>query len=90
MPPSPHTLLPPTQIRAKLTSAHQEVVSILASTRVFFEADSEEVLREWVRFTQAVDKRLEEALRAAVRRSLLDLSRLINGDKKQPVQPIFR
>jgi hypothetical protein len=35
-----------------------------------FEGDGEEVQREWVRFTQRVDKRLEEALRATVKRSL--------------------
>jgi hypothetical protein len=43
-----------------------------------------------VRYTQAAERRLEEALRGCVRRSLLELSRLVNGDKKQPVQPIFR
>lgn len=54
-----------------------------------FEADSEEVQREWVRYTQKVDKRMEEALRHTVKRSLQELSRLLNGDKKTEVQPIF-
>lgn len=55
-----------------------------------FEADSEEVQREWVRFTQRVDKRLEEALRTTVKRSLQALSRLLNGDSKTEVMPLFR
>ena len=46
--------------------------------------------REWVGFTQSVDKKLEEALRHTVKRSLQELSRLLNGDSKTEVLPIFR
>ncbi len=35
-----------------------------------FEADSEEVQREWVKYTQKVDKKLEDALRHTVKKSL--------------------
>jgi hypothetical protein len=36
-----------------------------------------------------VDDNVEEALRAAVRRSLSRLARLLLGDKKADVQPLF-
>ena len=36
-----------------------------------------------------VDKRLEEALRHTVKRSLQELSRVLNGDKKTEVVPVF-
>ncbi len=48
-----------------------------------FEADSEEVQREWVRFTQKIDKKLEDALRHTVKKSLQVQSltqALTNGD----------
>lgn len=54
-----------------------------------FETDSEDVQREWVRYTQKVDKKMEEALRHTIKRSLQELSRLLNGDNKTEVQPIF-
>ncbi len=36
-----------------------------------------------------VDDKVEEALRAGVRRSLAKLARLLLGDKKAEVQPLF-
>lgn len=47
-----------------------EIRSTLASMAKVFEQDGEEVQREWVRFTAKVDKKLEEALRHTVKRSL--------------------
>jgi len=50
--------------------AHAGIDAALREMHAAFEGDGEEVQREWVRFTQRVDKRLEEALRATVKRSL--------------------
>ena len=36
-----------------------------------------------------VDKKLEDALRTAVRRSLQEMSRALNGDKRLEVAPLF-
>lgn len=44
-------------------------VTIFSITQVF-DSDSEEVQREWVKFTQKVDKKMEDALRYTVKRSL--------------------
>ncbi len=37
-----------------------------------------------------VDKKLEDALRHTVKRSLQELSRILNGDAKTEVLPVFR
>jgi hypothetical protein len=58
------------QAKEQLVRAHAEVKDTLSAMYKYFEADSEEVQREWVRFTQKVDKRLEDALRTTVKRSL--------------------
>jgi dynein heavy chain len=71
-------------------SAYEEIRRTLEEIYTFFEGDSEDVQREWVRFTQSVDKKLEDALRHTVKRSLQELSRLLNGDSKTEVLPIFR
>lgn len=42
------------QAKARLVRAHAEVVEVLAGLYVPFQDDSEEVQREWVRFTQKV------------------------------------
>lgn len=56
----------------------------------FFESDGEEVQREWVRFTAKIDKKVEGVLHHAVKRSLQELNRLLNGDSKTEVLPVFR
>lgn len=71
-------------------SSFREIQTTLAEVHVFFEADSEDVQREWVKFTVKVDKKVEDALRHTVKRSLQELSRLLNGDSKTEVLPIFR
>ena len=46
--------------------------------------------REWRRHVREVDAAVEEALRQTIKRSLLELSRAISGDKKTEVQPLFQ
>ena len=74
------SLFPPLQAKALLIDAHAGIDAALKEMHTAFEPDGEEVQREWVRFTQRVDKKLEDALRATVKRSLQALSRLLNGD----------
>jgi dynein heavy chain len=82
--------MPALQCKTRLVSAHADIKAALEQMYGFFEADGEEVQREWVRFTQQVDAQLEAALRHTVKRSLQELSRLLNGDSKTEVLPIFR
>jgi dynein heavy chain len=78
------------QAKERLVGSVQEIQQTLAELHVYFEADSEDVQREWVKFTAKVDRKVEGALRHTVKRSLQELSRLLNGDSKTEVLPIFR
>lgn len=58
------------QVKEKLVASVGEIREIMASIYRVFEADSEEVQREWVKYTQKVDKKMEDALRYTVKKSL--------------------
>ena len=57
-------------MREKLVHAVDEIRSVMTSIHEIFKSDSEEVQREWIRFTQKVDKKMEEALRHTIKKSL--------------------
>ena len=42
------------QVQERFRSAYQEVKTTMAQLYSFFQADSEEVQREWLKFTQKV------------------------------------
>ena len=44
----------------------------------------------WLKYTKKMDTMLEEAFRLNVKWSLQELSRAINGDGKNPPNPLFR
>jgi len=50
---------------------------------------SSEVQREWKSQIGQIDKSLEQALKSAVKRSLQELSKAINGDSKTDPQQLF-
>lgn len=78
------------QAKHRLFQDFQEVQHTLAEMHTFFESDSEEVQREWVRFTAKIDKKVQAVLHHAVKRSLQELNRLLNGDSKTEVLPVFK
>jgi dynein heavy chain len=51
----------------------------MKSTYEVFKEDSLEVQREWLQFTEKIDKMVEQALRQTVKKSLQELSKAING-----------
>jgi dynein heavy chain len=78
------------QAKERLMSSFKEIQQTLAELHDLFAGDGEEVQREWVKFTVKADKKVEDALRHTVKRSLQEMSRLLNGDSKTEVLPIFR
>lgn len=48
-----------------------------------------QVQQQWLMFTERLDDAMLSALRLAVKRSLAELSRAINGDTKTEVLPLF-
>merc|ERR1712190_313706 len=49
-----------------------------------------EIQREWKTYVEKVDKRIEEALKKAVKTSLQELCKALNGDNKTEPAPLFR
>ena len=58
------------QVKERVVQAVEEIREVMATIYRVFENDSEEVQREWVKYTQKVDKKMEEALRYTVKKSL--------------------
>ena len=56
----------------------------------FFKFQNFQIQNQWVRFTDKIDKMVEEALRINAKWSLQELSRAINGDGKNTPNPLFR
>ncbi|KAI9004259.1 dynein heavy chain and region D6 of dynein motor-domain-containing protein [Gaertneriomyces semiglobifer] len=83
-------------IRDKLTAVHENVQNTLQSTYENFRNDGKEIYGHWVRYIEKVDGMVEEALRSAVRRSLQEINKAINGeglktrDTTAEVQPLFK
>jgi dynein heavy chain len=76
-------------MKDKLEKLHKEIQELAKSTYEVFRYDSAEVQREWISFTEKIDKVVEGALRQTVKRSLQELSKAINGDGKSEVYPLF-
>ena len=55
-----------------------------------FKGDGGEVQGHWVRYTERMDRMVEEAFRLNVKWSLQALSRAINGDGKTSPNPLFK
>ena len=78
------------KVTKKFTTAHEEMRKELSRTfKRTFAHDSENVQREWAELRRKIDKKLEDALRTSVKRSLQELSKALNGDKKLDVVPLF-
>lgn len=73
------------QMKAFLTETSQSFTESMKKIYSIFESDSDEVQREWVRFANRVDSKLETALKKCVRRSLQLISKCLNGEKRKEV-----
>lgn len=78
-----------TEIRQRLDASHVAIKNELCEMYHNFKDGSPEVQREWREFVREVDRELEVALRLAIKRSLQELSRAINGDAKTEPQQLF-
>lgn len=78
------------KMRDKFGLAYSEICSTLQQVYAsVFARDSDEVQAEWQNYMRRVDRQFEDALRHAIKRSLQELNRVINGDKKTEVVPVF-
>jgi dynein heavy chain, axonemal len=53
-----------------------------------FRNDGREVYTHWIKYIQKIDTRIEDAARATVKKSLLEISKAINGEGKN--HPLFK
>ncbi|KAK3095642.1 hypothetical protein FSP39_017066 [Pinctada imbricata] len=75
---------------AKLRSIHMEIVRTMKKTHEIFKGDGSEVQQHWIRYTEKMDRMVEEAFRLNIKWSLQELSKAINGDGKSAPNPLFR
>jgi dynein heavy chain, axonemal len=78
------------RIGDKLERLHSEIRVTLADLCKLFAGDSQESAKELDKFIMFADGKVQESLSMALRRSLQELSRAINGDKRTEPQRIFR
>jgi len=77
-------------VQTRLQLVFNEIISTMRKIYTFFKQDGAEVQMHWLRYTKKMDAMLEEAFRLNVKWSLQELSRAINGDGKNPPNPLFR
>ncbi|CAJ1086733.1 dynein heavy chain 2%2C axonemal-like [Xyrichtys novacula] len=73
-----------------IRSAHQGIVDTMTRIHSTFSKDGPEVKEHWVKFTEKVDKMVQEALRINIKHSMEKLSKAINGDSKTSPNPLFK
>ncbi len=78
------------RIGDKLERLHSEIRQTLAELCKLFAGDSLESAKELDKFIMFADAKVQESLSMALRKSLQELSRAINGDKRTEPQRIFR
>jgi len=66
-----------------------EIQEILSETYDNFVFQRPEIQKVWFRFVSKVDEQIEEALKRAVKISLLELQKVIGDDKVTPI-PVFK
>ncbi|XP_048588102.1 dynein axonemal heavy chain 2 isoform X2 [Nematostella vectensis] len=77
-------------VQTRLQVAHVEIVGTMKNTHEVFKNDGQEVQAHWLRYTEKMDRMVEEAFRLNVKWSLQELSRAINGDGKSIPNPLLR
>ena len=76
-------------IKAKFSSLVKDIKDVMSTTYETFANDSDDVQEEWMKYTEKVDKKMSDALKQTVKKSLQELLRALNGDAKTEVTPVF-
>lgn len=78
-------------VSAKLSELYDHIEYTLKTVHeIFKKDDSEEVKREWNELIKRMYLMVKEAFRLNVKNSLLELSKVINGDGKSTPNPLFK
>ena len=82
-------------IKSKFVQAHQDIKQVLEQSFEAFKNDGKEVYQHWLKYIEKVDGMVEESLRITFKKSLLEISKAINGEGKNreggvEVHPLFK
>ena len=77
-------------MQKKLKETHESIIATLRQSYDVYKNDGAEVQQHWHRYTEKMDRMLEEAFRLNIKWSLQELSKAINGDGKSAPNPLFR
>ena len=77
-------------VLGRMREIYMEVLQKMRRMSEVFVSDGGEVHLHWVKYTERMDRMVEEALRLNVKWSLQELSRAINGDGKTSPNPLFK
>jgi dynein heavy chain len=78
------------KVEKQLTLSAEKITELLLSSYQYFESQGADIQREWRHYVEKVDRRVEDALKRAVKTSLQELCRALNGDTKAEAVPLFR
>jgi len=78
------------EVRQEFSKSLHKITELMLSSYTFFESHPPDIQREWKSYIDKVDKRIEEALKKAVKASLQDLCKALNGDTKTEPSPLFK
>ncbi|KAJ1531260.1 hypothetical protein HK405_001362, partial [Cladochytrium tenue] len=82
-------------VQSKLSFYHKTIVDTLEQIYTIFKQDGRDVQSQWVKFVHKTDLMVEDSLRFTVKKSLLEVSKAINGEAKSregtaEIQPLFK
>jgi dynein heavy chain, axonemal len=82
-------------VRTSLSKTFEEIKNTLQNMYDVFRNDGREVYTHWIKYIQKIDTRIEDAARATVKKSLLEISKAINGEGKNrdgggEIHPLFK
>eukprot|EP00794_Sanderia_malayensis_P010712 gene10712-11859_t len=77
-------------VQTRMQLIFNEILTTMRKVYEVFKLDGQEVQNHWFRYTEKMDRMLEEAFRLNVKWSLQELSKAINGDGKTSPNPLYR
>jgi Fe-S-cluster formation regulator IscX/YfhJ len=78
------------RVKENLKVMMTEIQEILSKTYYEFYLQDREIQLVFFEYVQHIDQKIEESLKRAIKLSMVDLNKTINGDKKTNPTPIFR
>lgn len=82
-------------VRSSLSKTFDDIKKTLRGMYDVFKNDGREVYSHWVKYIQKIDGKIEDAARSTVKKSLLEISKAINGEGKNrdgggEIHPLFK